>query len=121
MKILLVEDNAFVKAVVAGQLEQEQYQVVAVNNVADALKALAEEEFSLLITDIVLPGADGGQLMKQVRQQSPEMPILAITGGVENAAEDYAHYADLFADKTLVKPIKKDDLLSTVAALIGAG
>ena len=121
MKILLVDDDAFVRTLLLDYLQSEGYDVVSENNVDDALETLEEGGFGLLITDIVMPHKDGGQLMKHIRQSGIDLPMIAITGGVENAQEDYVNYADLFADKTLIKPIKKDELLATVKALTEAG
>jgi DNA-binding response OmpR family regulator len=70
-----------------------------------------------VITDIVLPEKDGTELIKYIKASGDTLPVLAITGGVENAAEDYRHYADFFATKTLVKPIQKDVLLQAVKEL----
>lgn len=117
MKILLVDDDEFVRTLILEQLKDEGFDVTEENNVDDAINLIAGNQFDLLITDIVMPHKDGGQLMKHVREKAPNLPILAITGGVENAQEDYAHYADLFADATLIKPIKKDELIETVKRL----
>lgn len=117
MKILLVDDDEFVRTLLVEQLRSEGFDVTPKNNVDAAMSALDECDFDLLISDIVMPGKDGGQLMKYVKTKGMKLPILAITGGVENAQTDYAHYADFFADETLVKPIKKDDLIETVRRL----
>ena len=114
MYILLVEDDPFVRTVIKKQLEGDNHRVCEVPDVESAVKALRSEAFDLLITDIVLPRIDGGQLMKYVRAKKINIPIIAITGGIENAQNDYACYADLFADITMIKPIAKEDLLVTV-------
>ncbi|MCB9990851.1 MAG: response regulator [Rhodospirillales bacterium] len=117
MKILLVDDDEFVRTLLLDQLTDEGYDVVAENNVDDALVLLSRDSYDLLITDIVMPHKDGGQLMQQARQGGYAGPIIAITGGFSNAQEDYANYADLFADKTFVKPIAKDDLIAAIREL----
>ncbi len=120
MNILLVDDDEFVRSLLTEQLRSEDYDVTPCRNAEEALQALEDSSFDLMISDIVMPGKDGGQLMKQVKDSNPDLPILAITGGLEgmeNTAVDYAHYADFFADESLVKPIKKDDLIFTVRQL----
>ncbi len=119
MKILLVDDDEFVRTLLEEHLHSEGFDVTSKNNVDDAMVSLDGGDFDLLISDIVMPGKDGGQLMKHVKESGVNLPILAITGGVENAQEDYAHYADFFADETLVKPIKKEELIQVVRRLAG--
>lgn len=118
MKILVVDDDNFVRTMLTKQLTAEGYEVRAESNVDDALAALESEKFNLLVTDILMPGKDGGYLMRQVKARGVKIPILAVTGGLENAIEDYADYADFFADATLMKPVSKSDLVSTVKKLL---
>jgi len=120
MNILLVEDDEFVRSLLAKHLEEAGYKVNQQNNVDDAMKALGSETFNLLITDIILPHKDGVELMKHVVENVEGLPIIAITGGLENAAQDYQNYADMFAERTLLKPIKKDDLLFYVKEIISS-
>lgn len=118
MKILLVDDDEFVRMLLTEQMRSEDLNVSACKSADEALQSLENESFDILISDIVMPDKDGGQLMKQVKETYPDLPVLAITGGVENAATDYAHYAEFFADASLVKPIKKDDLIFTIKQLV---
>lgn len=117
MHILLVEDDEFVRAVMVKQLESDGHSVYDVDSAEAGAEALSNIDFDLLITDIILPNADGGQLMKFVKGKGFNIPIIAITGGLENAPEDYANYGDLLADKTMIKPIAKEDLIKTVRQL----
>jgi len=119
MKILFVEDNDFVRHLIRDQLTSEGYEVVSAITVDEAIEALKEHTFQMLITDIVLPGKDGVELMKHVRTRGINIPVLAITGGIENAQEDYTNYADMFADQTLTKPIHKDVLIEAITRLCG--
>lgn len=118
MKILLVDDDQFVRTLLLEQLSSAGFKVTPENNVDDAIKILEKESFDLLITDIVMPHKDGAALMKYVKENAANLPILAITAGVENAQQDYLDYADFYADATLMKPIKKDELIATVKRLV---
>ena len=118
MKIFLVDDDEFVRTLLMTQLQEAGFDVVPETNVADAIKTLEGQHFDLLISDIIMPGKDGAALMKYARETAANMPILAITGGGENAKDDYVHYADFFADETMTKPIRKDALIAVVEKLI---
>lgn len=118
MKILLVEDDNYVRMVLKRHLEDGGHMVDDKACVDEAMEALDNnEKYNLLITDILMPHKDGGYLMKYIISKKIKLPILAITGGFENAIDDYLHYADFFADETMMKPIAKNDLLDTVDRL----
>ena len=117
MKLLIVDDNAFILKVIEQMLDGEGHDITAKSNVDDAIANLETAPCDLVITDIVMPEKDGTKLAQFVKSKKPEIPVLAITGGVENAAQDYAHYAEMFADEVLQKPLKKDELIATIAKL----
>lgn len=117
MKILLVDDNAFILEVIQRMLDGENHEITPKFNVDEAVTALNEASFDLVITDIVMPEKDGVKLVQYVKAKKPQIPVIAITGGVENAVEDYAHYANMFADEVLTKPLQKDRLIETITRL----
>ena len=117
MKILVVDDNQFILEVIQKMLDGQGHELFPKNNVDDAIAHLEGEACNLVITDIVMPEKDGTKLAQYVKSVTPEIPVLAITGGVENAAQDYANYAEMFADKVLTKPLKKDQLIDVINEL----
>ena len=117
MKILVVDDDRYILELTDFMLKDENYDISTCTSVDDAVAALNDNKFDLVISDIVMPQKDGTRLIEHVKKHSPDVPVLAITGGLENAAEDYKHLADLFADETLTKPVKKDDLIATIKRL----
>ena len=99
-------------------LDGQGHDITIMNNVDDAIDYLDKGAgCDLVVTDIVMPEKDGTKLARYVKAQKPEIPVLAITGGLENALEDYAHLADMFADEVLTKPLKKDHLVKTIKRL----
>lgn len=117
MKVLAVDDDQLILELINSTLAAEDHEVSNARNVDEALIMLQNNHYDLVITDIVMPGYDGGVLMKYIREKGKVMPILAITAGTENAVQDYAHYADFFSDYTLSKPFKKEELLDIVHQL----
>ena len=118
-RILLVDDDEFVRSMLLKQLTDAGYLVEQENNGSDALEKLKSTQYDLLVTDIVMPSMTGCELMKAMKKEQIRLPILAITGGMENAVEEYQCAADLFADKTLLKPIDRAELLYEIRELIG--
>ncbi|MCB9989597.1 MAG: response regulator [Rhodospirillales bacterium] len=119
-KILLVDDDEFIRSMLVKYLTDAGYVIDQENNGADAFETLkSDSSYNLLITDIVMPNMTGCELMKALKKEQIRIPILAITGGMENAVEEYQCAADLFADKTLLKPIDRSVFLHEVEELIG--
>jgi two-component system NtrC family sensor kinase len=87
--ILLVEDNAEVKAVAGMLLQQLGYRVDAVDNAAAALDLLAEgRNVDLVFSDVVMPGEmDGLALARRIRTDYPHIPVLLTTGYAKAASQ----------------------------------
>jgi two-component system, NtrC family, sensor kinase len=87
--ILLVEDNAEVKAVAGMLLQQLGYRVDAVDNAAAALDLLAEgKSVDLVFSDVVMPGEmDGLALARRIRTDYPHIPVLLTTGYAKAASQ----------------------------------
>jgi len=82
--ILLVEDEAMVRAVAERALTRQGYTVVTASNGEEALERLeGGETFDLLISDVVMPTMDGPTLVRHARQKYPELPILFMSGYAE--------------------------------------
>lgn len=117
MDILIVDDNAFIVEMIKNILDAGDYNIHACNNVDDALAEVDAREFDLVITDIIMPVKSGVELIREMKRRGVPTPILAITGGVENAIEDYVNYADLYADETMSKPFRHREFIAVVERL----
>jgi CheY-like chemotaxis protein len=84
MKVLVVEDDPFVREMAVAGLEDAGYEVIEAGNGGDALRLLqAGIILDALLTDIRLPGADGGAVARAYRERFPDLPILYVTGYAE--------------------------------------
>jgi len=111
-KILLVEDDRALREELADTLALGGHEYRAVDCAEAALLAVAEESFGLVVSDVNMPGMDGHQLLAQIRQSQPQLPVLLMTafGAVERAVDAMRQGA---ADY-LVKPFEPKALLSLV-------
>ncbi|HEX2191285.1 MAG TPA: sigma-54 dependent transcriptional regulator [Longimicrobiaceae bacterium] len=114
--ILLVEDDAPLREMVAETLEAAGYRVAAAANGRDALETLQSRAVDLVLTDLVMPGMRGDELLAEVRAAFPELPVIAVTafGSIEGAvALTRAGAADY-----LTKPFRTQALLDSVARVL---
>ena len=111
-KVLLVEDDRALREALADTLALAGHDYRAVDCAEAALDALAEESFGLVVSDVNMPGMDGHQLLAQIRQRQPQLPVLLMTayGAVERAVAAMRQGA---ADY-LVKPFEPKALLALV-------
>lgn len=117
LSVLLVEDDAIVAAVVRGLLERAGHQVHYVTNGLAALAELAQASFDIILLDLDLPGIDGFQMARLIRQREESgrrTPIVAITARSGGDEENRAREAGM--DGFLRKPLTGEQLLDTIHA-----
>jgi len=112
IKVLLVEDDRVLRQALGDTLEIGGFTYQAVGSAEEALEAVQQQAFSLVVSDVNMPGMDGHQLLAQLRRQQPQLPVLLMTAhaAVERAVEAMRQGA---ADY-LVKPFEPKALLSLV-------
>ena len=114
----MVEDEAAVRLFGARALREKGYTVIEAENGPMALDCLRDSEGSvdLLITDVMMPEMDGPALVREVRAQLPDIPVICISGYAEDSFRD-----DLGAAKDisfLPKPFSLQELASMVKEAI---
>ncbi|MDP3815122.1 sigma-54 dependent transcriptional regulator [Pseudomonas sp.] len=111
-KVLLVEDDRALREALADTLALGGHDFRAVDCAEAALLAIGQEPFGLVVSDVNMPGMDGHQLLAQIRQRQPQLPVLLMTayGAVERAVDAMRQGA---ADY-LVKPFEPKALLTLV-------
>jgi len=115
MRVLLVEDDPGLAAIVKTGFAEHGVQVVTVANYADGkLKALLGS-FDVLILDVMLPGGNGFDLCRELRAREVATPILMLTA--RDAVDDRVAGLEVGADDYLTKPFAFRELLARVRAL----
>lgn len=101
LPILVVDDEEVVRTTLRAVLESEGYGVVTVGNAEEGLKALDGGPFLMVITDIMMPGMNGLEFQKHVRQRLPELPVVIITAfpTIDRAVEALRNGAANFITK----------------------
>ena len=116
MRILLVEDDKMIAEAVSNGLKTARYAVDWVNNGNTAEQALNSQQYDLVLLDLGLPGQDGLQVLKHLRQDKNNTPVLIVTArddldsrlaGLDGGADDY-----------IIKPFDLSELLARIRAVL---
>ena len=89
-KILVVDDDAVVGRSFDRVLTEKGYEVSTVLSGEEGLKKIGTDGFDLVFTDIKMPGMDGLEMAKRIREMNPWMPVVVVTGYGSQANEDRA-------------------------------
>ena len=117
-RVLLVEDEEAIRELLSFHLTLADYEFVTISDGTEALRRTQEEQFDLIVLDLVLPGVDGVTICQAIRHDGPnrEVPILMLTAradesdrvvGLESGADDY-----------LTKPFGLRELFARLKALL---
>jgi two-component system response regulator MprA len=115
MRILVVDDDPEIVSFLKRGLTYEGYTVDTASDGAEALAKARDAEPNLVILDVMMPGMDGLEVSKRLRQAS-QLPILMLTA--KGTVADRIKGLDSGADDYLVKPFSFDELLARVRALL---
>ncbi len=110
-KILVVDDDTDHRAFVVQLLERLGHAVIAAENGHRCLSILHDQDVDAIITDIFMPGADGIELVTELKKMGSQIPVLGMTGGYKGVIRPYENlFAVLANAKVLHKPFGTRDL-----------
>jgi two-component system, OmpR family, copper resistance phosphate regulon response regulator CusR len=115
MRILVVEDEKKLANALQKGLAAEEYSVKVANTGEEAFFLVSTERFDILLIDIMLPGRDGIEILKALRQKGFASPVLILTS--KDAIEDRVRGLEAGADDYLVKPFAFPELLARIQAI----
>jgi two-component system, OmpR family, alkaline phosphatase synthesis response regulator PhoP len=114
--ILLVEDEPSIARGLVYNLEEEGYRVTHAATGEDALKQAAEEMFSLVVLDLMLPGISGIEVCRRLRRQDSRLPILILTA--RGHEDDRVKGLAAGADDYMTKPFSLEEFLLRVKGML---
>ncbi|MBQ2986998.1 MAG: response regulator transcription factor [Tyzzerella sp.] len=115
-KILVVEDDKELNRTVCSFLNHSGYVATGCLNADDAFDAMYENVFDLIVSDIMMPGTDGFDFAKEVRDMNADIPILFMTARDDIASKQRGFRIGV--DDYMVKPIDLDELFLRIGALL---
>jgi two-component system, OmpR family, alkaline phosphatase synthesis response regulator PhoP len=115
-KLLLVEDEPTLAILLSDRLEREGYAVVSVDNGNEAIVNALRAPFDAVILDVMIPGRNGFEVCRELREQGSAVPILMLTARGE--ISDRVAGLKTGADDYLTKPFDTSELLARIEALL---
>jgi len=120
--VLIVDDDPAIRSIMSMVLKSAGYEVVCAVDGQEALKILGDGNFDLVITDMLMPGSDGLELLFAIKKNRPALRVLVMSGGGMIGVGDYLKVAKkLGAHEVLEKPFTGETLLAAVAKLLEPG
>jgi DNA-binding response OmpR family regulator len=115
-RILIVEDDAPIRQGIADALRYHGYQALEADGGPDSLERAVRGDYDLLLLDLVLPARDGLEILGEVQQALPTLPVIILTARGEES--DRVRGLRLGADDYVVKPFSVRELLARVEAVL---
>ncbi|UHA57300.1 response regulator transcription factor [Candidatus Nanosynbacter sp. HMT-352] len=116
MRILLIEDDIAISRLLKEGLEDESYAVDVAHDGSEGYRTAVADEYDVIILDIMLPGMNGYEVCRALRNDGNKTPILMLTA--RDAERDIVEGLDTGADDYLAKPFSFDVLLARIRALL---
>jgi two-component system OmpR family response regulator len=116
MRVLLVEDDEMIGAVVQAALRDASYAADWVRTGRDAITAIAAQHYDLMLLDLGLPEQDGQQVLRQLRAAGHTLPLLIITA--RDSLDERLKGLDGGADDYIIKPFAMVELLARMRAVM---
>ena len=117
--ILVVEDEPSIALMLNADLTSEGYDVTIASTGPEALAKTAEHDFSLILLDVMLPGKDGFEICRELRQAGRTRPIILLTARAHDAEKVMG--LELGADDYITKPFNPRELRARIKAVLRRG
>ncbi|NTU83735.1 MAG: response regulator transcription factor [Chloroflexales bacterium] len=114
-RILVADDDPSIASLIQITLKDPRYELTAVANGLEALKAFEMQPFDVVILDVMMPYVDGFEACQRIREKS-DVPIVILTS--RDGTDDVVHGFELGADDYITKPFKTAELIARVEAIL---
>lgn len=118
--VLVMDDDESIRDLLIFALEDEGCEVFSANNGLDGMALFKQQTIDLVITDIIMPGKEGIEIVREIKQTHPDKKLIVMSGFDGIGQNDYLKYARVFgADKTFRKPFDIHEFMASVRELLG--
>ncbi len=120
-RVLIVEDDEAFRTVLKQMLLTAGHVVMEAASGREAIRALRLEPPDLVLTDLVMPDQDGLEVIMMLRKEIPEIPVIAMSGGLANSPLYLDLAKKLGARRLLFKPFAPEQLFAALQEALGIG
>ena len=118
-RVLVIDDEPQIRSLLRMMLERAGYEVEEAPDGIEGIRIYRNNPVDLIISDLIMPNKDGIGMIIELKKEFPDVKIIAMSGGGLNKPEGYLEGAKkLGAQRTLTKPIDRDELLRTVSDIL---
>lgn len=118
-RILIIDDDLQILTMLKLMLEHEGYEVTTAGDGKSGVKSYRKNPADLVITDIIMPDQEGLETISELRQDFPDLRIIAMSGGGRIDSGQYLNIAKEFgANCIFTKPIEREKLVNAVKKLL---
>jgi DNA-binding NtrC family response regulator len=118
LKILIVDDEPVMHKLLSSFIFELGHQSESTYNGPEALKAIEDQSFDLILTDVRMPGMDGLELLEKIHQSHPQLPVVVITGHGDPTMSEKAKA--LGAYDFIIKPVSLVKFMQLVKEIVNA-
>jgi CheY-like chemotaxis protein len=115
-RILAVDDQRYFRELISGLLGQEGFEVRTVASGEEAVQALERERFDVVVTDLVMPGMSGTDLVRRIKATDPDQDVVVVTGVVD--VRSAVDAMKLGASEYLLKPFDREALATALESIL---
>ena len=119
VRILVVDDEELIRALLSELFTAEGYEVTTAVDGEQALELLGTERFDLVLTDLIMPGLDGVEVLLHAKRIDADRPVVVMTGHAP--VDTVSRLTESGADDYITKPFDLEDVKEIVARLIEMG
>ena len=118
--ILIIDDDELMRGFLRELFTREGFEVREAVHGAAGIQSFQDDATDVVITDLYMPEADGIEVLREIRKESQEVKIVAISGGTTGGGRTdiLQVMQDLGVDKTLQKPFKPEEMVAAVKELL---
>lgn len=116
MKILIIEDEEYLREVMIRSLEKERYVVESAASFQEALSKISDYDYDCIVLDIMLPGGSGLELLEELKKMRKKDSVIIVSA--KDSIEDKVKGLDLGADDYLTKPFHLAELNARIKSII---
>jgi two-component system, OmpR family, response regulator len=119
MRVLVIEDHVRMAELIERGLRRESYAVDVARTAERGVRMASANDYDALVLDLILPDADGFEVLRRVRASGQRTPVLVLTA--RDAVDDRVRGLDAGADDYLTKPFAFSEFLARIRALVRRG